>query len=63
MKHKNYIQMARPKLEISKSVYLRCRVEPHIKKEFEFFCKKNKITPAKHLRNIILKELQNGNKK
>ena len=52
--------MARPKLEISKSVYLRCRVEPHIKKEFEFFCKKNKITPAKHLRNIILKELQNG---
>jgi hypothetical protein len=59
MKHKNYNQMARPKLGISKSVYLRCRVEPNIKKKFEVFCKKNKISPAKHLREIILKELEN----
>lgn len=53
--------MARPKLEISKSVYLRCRVEPIIKNKFEILCKKNKISPTKHLRNIILKELENEN--
>lgn len=51
--------MARPKLTTTKSVYLKCRVEPTVKNDFESLCKKIKIKPANYLRDIILKELNN----
>lgn len=52
--------MARPKSKSSKSVYVKCRIEPHLKKEHIAFCKQQGITPTIHLRNFIIKELENG---
>jgi antitoxin component of RelBE/YafQ-DinJ toxin-antitoxin module len=56
--------MGRPKKEINKTVYIKCRVEEPFKQEHILFCKKLKITPSTHLRMFLEKELnknqQNG---
>lgn len=53
--------MARPKKEIKKSVYIKCRIEPSIKDEHIKFCKKTNITPTIHIREFIIKELNKYN--
>jgi len=49
--------MARPKKDIKKNVYVKCRIEPSIKEAHIDFCKKKGITPTIHVRNFIIKEL------
>jgi hypothetical protein len=51
--------MARPKIEPDKvkSVYMKFRVTPTTKKEFEFVCRKNKISSANRLREFVQQEL------
>jgi len=54
--------MGRHKKIITKNVYIKCRVEPLLKEEHIFFCKKRKINPTTHIREFIIKELQNDKK-
>lgn len=54
--------MARPKKEIKKNVYIKCRVEPFLKEEHIKLCLKKGITPTIHLREFIIKELKGNGK-
>jgi antitoxin component of RelBE/YafQ-DinJ toxin-antitoxin module len=53
--------MGRHKKEITKTVYIKCRVEKSFKDEHISFCKKLKITPSKHLRMFLESELNKTN--
>ena len=52
--------MARPKKDIKKTVYIKCRVEPSIKEKHIKLCSKKGITPTTHIRDFIIKELKNA---
>lgn len=54
--------MARPKKDIKKNVYIKCRVEPDLKREHIEFCVAKNITPTIHLREFIIQELNKYNK-
>lgn len=49
--------MGRKKQIITKSTYLRFRIEPEIKNMYLSFCKENKIKPSTQLRDFMLKEI------
>ena len=51
--------MGRKKLDITKSIYIRFRVEPKLGKKFFALCKKNKIVPSKKLRLFVENECNN----
>lgn len=50
--------MARPKKEIKKTVYVKCRIEPELKDRHIKLCESKGITPTIHLRDFIIKELE-----
>ena len=53
--------MGRHKQEITKSIYLRFRIEPELRKKFFAYCKKNKVNPSKEMRQFILDKIdKNG---
>jgi hypothetical protein len=54
--------MGRPKQEITKSVYIRFRVEPKLRKQYMSFCKKNNFKPSNRLREFVLNDLNLGEK-
>lgn len=52
------IKMGRNKLEIKKSIQIRFRIEPELRKEFFSYCKKNKTNPSKEMRQFILDKIK-----
>lgn len=52
--------MGRHKKEITKSTYIKFRVEPKLGKKFFALCKKNKTIPSKKLRLFVESECQNN---
>lgn len=50
--------MARPKQDIIKNKVFIIRVEPYLKKLYTTFCKKNKYTPSKRIRQFITDEMK-----
>ena len=49
--------MGRQKQEITKSVEIRVRIEPALKKQYVSLCKRKKQVFSKGIRELIIKEL------
>lgn len=45
------------KQEVTKSVYIRFRVEPEVRRQYLVFCKKNKYIPSKRIRKLIEQDM------
>lgn len=50
--------MGRNKLEIKKSVQVRFRIEPELRRMFFAYCKKNKVSPSKEMRQFVLDKIR-----
>lgn len=47
----------RTKQEITKSVYIRFRIEPKLRKQYFTFCKQNKYILSKRIRNLVEQDM------